>query len=150
MKKVIIVTLKVLAVLFLVFGIVASIGLSTMSMRGMMRYFSEPYFNMTAFVSTLFLTLLTSASLYGFAVLIEIQDESLEMLKSLSLTMTHQTELITKIKHEISETCDACIEDREMEKSIVNAMKYSEKADDLDDDATVIEEVEIMEDIQPK
>lgn len=145
MRKIIIITLKVLAVLFLVFGIVASIGLSTMSMRGMMRYFVEAQFNVTAFVATLFMTILTSASLYGFAILIEIQEESLQELKGIKRMISNQNDLALLVKDDVSTIRKECVETNELENDIANALKYEDKPDDIDD-----EEIEIIEEIQSK
>ncbi|MFV0551833.1 MAG: hypothetical protein ACK5L6_07925 [Anaerorhabdus sp.] len=79
MKKIVIVTLKVLAVVTLISGIFAAFATSTMSMRGMMRYFVEPSFNITIFITLLITGVLSSVLLYGFAIHLETQEEIIEV-----------------------------------------------------------------------
>lgn len=146
LNKVIVITLKFLAVSFLIFGFVASMGLSTMSMRGMMQFFVEPRFNITAFVSILFIALSASASLYGFAILIEIQDKSLTVLNEIKSAITEQTYSLITLKHDVTTICNECIETHELENDIVNAMRYAEKPDDIDDtELEILEEKDTIE-----
>lgn len=87
MKKIVIVTLKVLSGLTLLGGIIAGIATSTMSMRGMMRYFVEPSFNVTMFLILLIGSLTISAILYAVAVHLETQDEILNEIKKMNFSV---------------------------------------------------------------
>lgn len=112
MKKIVIVTLKVLAVVTLISGIFAAFATSTMSMRGMMRYFVEPSFNITIFITLLITGVLSSVLLYGFAIHLETQEEMLDEIKRIHFRVRAIDE---ENDFENCEECDEIIEEIDVE-----------------------------------
>ncbi|MEA4874033.1 hypothetical protein [Anaerorhabdus sp.] len=112
MKKIVIVTLKVLAVVTLISGIFAAFATSTMSMRGMMRYFVEPSFNITIFITLLITGVLSSVLLYGFAIHLETQEEMLDEIKRIHFRVRAIDE---ENDFENCEECDEIIEEVDVE-----------------------------------
>lgn len=112
MKKIIIVTLKVLAVVILITGIFTAFAASTMSMRGMMRYFVEPSFNIVIFITLLVTSILSSVLLYGFAIHLETQEEMLDEIKRIHFRVRAIDE---EKDFENCEECDEIIEEVDVE-----------------------------------